>query len=336
MNNYPLVSILVPIYNVEKYIERCARSIFEQTYPNLDIVFVDDCTPDDSIKILEKIVTCYPSRNGQVHIIHHEQNRGISSTRNTLVETSSGEFVMHVDSDDWLETNAVELLVRQQKETGADIVTGNAYAHYCDKVVVHANGGWDDTRETMLAGVLQFRLSPTLWRRIIRKSLYTENNIQVPDNVISGEDYCVFPLLVYYSKKVSGISEIVYHYEKRNTKATTSRLNHNCEIQLSSYNSRIVGSSFFFDKEPWLQKISASVGVKYIHILMRRNLFLNNREGYYLFLQLLKDTDSHLWKYVGYDNPYHRWIYNHYIIIWLYYQLRLSSKKLFNNIKNIR
>ena len=88
----PLVSILVPIYNVEPYIERCARSLFEQTYDNLEFVFVDDCTPDKSIQILETVITDYPNRAKQTRIIQHDHNRGLSATRNTLIYNSTGEF----------------------------------------------------------------------------------------------------------------------------------------------------------------------------------------------------------------------------------------------------
>jgi glycosyltransferase involved in cell wall biosynthesis len=74
------VSILVPVYGVEKYIERCARSIFEQTYHNLDIVFVDDCSPDKSIEILKHVLEEYPNRKAQTRIIQHAHNRGFASS----------------------------------------------------------------------------------------------------------------------------------------------------------------------------------------------------------------------------------------------------------------
>ena len=100
------VSILVPVYGVEKYIERCARSIFEQTYHNLDIVFVDDCTPDKSIEILKRVLEEYPGRKAQTRIIRHAYNRGLSAARNTAVAAATGTFLTHVDSDDWIELNA--------------------------------------------------------------------------------------------------------------------------------------------------------------------------------------------------------------------------------------
>ena len=75
------VSILVPIFNVEKYIERCAISLFEQTYKEIEYIFVDDCSPDDSVKILEKIIERYPQRREHIRIIHHKKNRGLAAAR---------------------------------------------------------------------------------------------------------------------------------------------------------------------------------------------------------------------------------------------------------------
>ena len=121
------VSILVPIYNVDKYIERCMRSIFEQTYRDIEYIFVDDCATDNSIEILQNVIQEYPDRKEHIRIISHEKNRGLAAARNTSVNNCQTDFLMHVDSDDYLEKNAVELLVNKQKETNADIVSGCAF-----------------------------------------------------------------------------------------------------------------------------------------------------------------------------------------------------------------
>lgn len=111
MNN-PLVSILVPIYGVEKYIKRCAISLFEQTYKNIEFVFVNDCTRDSSISVLKDVVTEYPYLANKVKIINHIHNKGLAAARNTAIKESSGDFVFHVDADDWLEKTAIESCVK--------------------------------------------------------------------------------------------------------------------------------------------------------------------------------------------------------------------------------
>ena len=111
IDKFPLVSICVPIYGVEKYIERCAVTLFEQTYDNLEYIFVNDCTTDDSMAILEEVISRYPARSSAVRIIAHEKNRGLAAARNTTVENCTGEFILHVDSDDYIENNTLLLVV---------------------------------------------------------------------------------------------------------------------------------------------------------------------------------------------------------------------------------
>lgn len=125
------VSILVPIYGVEQYIERRARSLFEQTCQELEYVFVNDCTPDKSMELLSGVLEDYPERKGAVKIVNHEKNRGLAASRNTGVENATGEFVCLVDSDDWLERNAVEVLLEGQQKKDADMVSGKPYGALC-------------------------------------------------------------------------------------------------------------------------------------------------------------------------------------------------------------
>ena len=95
----PKVSVLVPVYGVEKYIERCARSLFEQTLDDMECIFVDDCTPDDSMQVLVKILSEYPRRKEQVKIIHHETNQGLPAARQSGLKIATGEYIAHCDSD---------------------------------------------------------------------------------------------------------------------------------------------------------------------------------------------------------------------------------------------
>ena len=102
-----LVSILVPIYGVEKYIRRCAISLFEQTYLNIEYIFVNDCTNDDSIIILENVINQYPNRQSQIKIIQHETNKGLGEARNTAVAAANGDYLFHVDSDDYIDSYCI-------------------------------------------------------------------------------------------------------------------------------------------------------------------------------------------------------------------------------------
>ena len=110
----PKVSVIVPIYNVEKYIERCLRSLFEQTLDDIEYIFVNDCTPDNSMIILEKILKEYPHRIKQVKIINHEQNQGQAGARTSGMKAMTGEYMIHCDPDDWVELDMYEIMFKRQ------------------------------------------------------------------------------------------------------------------------------------------------------------------------------------------------------------------------------
>lgn len=118
------VGILVPFYQVEPFIERCARSVLEQTYSDIDYLFIDDYSTDRSLTILKQTLEDYPTRKDSVQIIQNSSNLGLACCRNIAVEACSDPFLFWVDADDWITPDAIAQLVALQKQSDADIVTG--------------------------------------------------------------------------------------------------------------------------------------------------------------------------------------------------------------------
>ena len=123
----PKVSIVVPVYKVEAYIEQFVRSLFEQTLEDLEFIFVDDASPDESVAIIKRVLDEYPQRKGQVKFIRHEHNMDLPQTRKDGLNAATGEYLIYVDSDDWVEPNYAELLYTKAQETNADIVVCDCY-----------------------------------------------------------------------------------------------------------------------------------------------------------------------------------------------------------------
>ena len=122
-SNRAKVSVCIPVYGVEKYIERCARSLFEQTMKDgIEFIFVNDCTKDKSIEILEQVLGEYPERKEQVKIIHHEKNKGLVAARKTGLAHATGDYIIHCDSDDWVDLNLYETMYNKAVEVNADVV----------------------------------------------------------------------------------------------------------------------------------------------------------------------------------------------------------------------
>lgn len=218
-----LVSILVPIYNVENFIEKCSVSLFEQTYKNIEYVFVNDCSPDRSIEVLEKVAKNYPNRINSIKIINHDVNKGLAGARNTAILNANGDYVLHVDSDDFIEKTTIEKLVKKAQDDCADIVVFDYYLEWqkVNKKVVH---NFDPDKIKYLDLVLSAQTENFVVNKLIRKSLYTDNGILHTQGLNFGEDYLVVPKLLFYSKKIVKVDEAFYHYVRFNDNSYTSSI----------------------------------------------------------------------------------------------------------------
>lgn len=194
LKKHPKVSILVPIYGTEKYIEKCARSLFEQTYDNIEYIFVNDCTKDASVEILKKTIEDYPQRKSQVTIISHNTNRGLAASRLTAFEHSTGAYLWCVDSDDYADVQAVSIIVPYM-ERGYDFISFNYYT----------NNGNDiqkfNSKPLTVNNLLTNEIPPSIWKCIARKELYTQNNILPVVGINSSEDYLLTARLLLVSKR---------------------------------------------------------------------------------------------------------------------------------------
>lgn len=289
--NHSKVTIGIPVYGVERFIERCSRSLFEQSYQNLEYIFVDDCSPDNSIKILSKIIKEYPLRENQVHIVRHEHNRGLAAARNTAVENATGEFLLWVDSDDYIDTDLVKLCVEKQAETDSDIVLFDAFELFSQRKKRKCHQRIYDIQKRTEA-LLARHTTPCLWGGMYRLSLYRNNNITAVEGVNNNEDYQVSPRLSYYSKSVSYIDQCLYYYDRRNEHAITN--NPSMDYARQGWKSVEILRDFFSDKrESYLHAIDVATINRYaFHI---KWCVLTNNSVYYK--ELKENLRSfHNWK----------------------------------------
>lgn len=212
---YPYkISVMVPIYKVELFLERCVRSLFEQTLDDVQYIFVDDCSPDQSMDILISILKEYPQRAPHTTILHHKQNRGLSAARGTAMKVARGEYLYHCDSDDWAESTMLEKMYNRITEENADIlIAGVIFENIkgaCTKIIQKAPVFC--TPHQVLSLVLKRKLVSFQPNKLIRHSLYTSNNIDFPDSIDYGEDGYAISRLLFYAQKVVFIPEAFYHY----------------------------------------------------------------------------------------------------------------------------
>lgn len=230
------VSILVPIYNVEQFIERCLHSLFGQTYHNIQFVFIDDCSPDNSLEIIYKVLHEYPERKSDVKIVKHEKNRGLAAARNTGIENAGGEYVLHIDSDDYAEIDMVQQMILKAKEEGADVVVADYFLQW-EKTSKYIHQEVSSNKEEYLGKLLDCSATPSVWNKLFRKDIYISNNITTCEGVNFGEDMNVTPKLVYHSEKVVKLNKAFVHYVQYNNNSYSKKItDKNIEDILSTLN----------------------------------------------------------------------------------------------------
>lgn len=208
----PKVSVIVPVYGVEKYIERCARSLFEQTLDDMEFIFVNDCTKDASMLVLESVIKDYPYRQSQIRILHHKVNKKLSRARETGVRFATGEYIAHCDSDDWIENNAYELLYNHAVKYGCDFVKSDHYLtdgeNSIVKTVCCSEGV---TKETAISYLLTCKGWNSIWDTLTKRELYIKYNVKFTDDTML-EDFFVITQLLLFSKKIGIVRQPFYYY----------------------------------------------------------------------------------------------------------------------------
>lgn len=223
MNTTPKISVIVPIYNVEKYIERCVSSLFQQTLDEIEYIFVDDCSPDRSIDILHEMIQQYPNREKWVKIVRHERNQGLTSARNSGISIATGEYIAHCDSDDWVDVDMYNNLYIQASETKSDIVYSDFYFVYDNKIDIYNSASYSIDKKELLKNYIA-SVWTSLVNMIVKRSVYESNNLKSPEHLCYCEDFWLSVRLFHYSRKITKICKPFYYYNQCNNNSIMHNL----------------------------------------------------------------------------------------------------------------
>lgn len=209
----PKVTFVVTAYNVAPYIEQCALSIFEQSLQDIEIIFVDDCTPDDGVEIVTNLLESYPNRKPHVRFVRYEHNRGVSLARKAGVEAAVGEFVSFVDGDDYVEPTMAEELYAKAIESGADVVVCDCFSEGADgsEVMCLGPNGVIGNGDNLRDEMVNRDVWPNVWLRLFRRSLFDNPDLVWPVYSMA-EDVVMSSELMLLAKKCDYLPRAFYHY----------------------------------------------------------------------------------------------------------------------------
>lgn len=208
------ISVIIPIYNVARFIERCVHSLMKQSLDRIEYIFVNDCTQDNSIEILKRVLECYPARKNHVKLIEHKTNKGLAAARLSGLKYATGDYIIHCDSDDWVEFDMYEKMYNLAISDGADIVVCDVIHEYDNYECIEKLNPKMSPRDVI--NKLNIRYGWYLWNKLVKRGLIFDNNIFPIIGINMWEDLVVTNRLFYYSEKVSYLDVPLYHYNRHN------------------------------------------------------------------------------------------------------------------------
>ena len=217
----PLVSIVVPIYNVEKYLEQCLTSIKKQTYSNLEVILVNDGSPDNSIQIANDFC-----ENDSRFIVYTQENGGLSAARNTGIRLATGQYIWFIDSDDIIPTNAVNLMMTSLQKTGSDFVVG----HYCrfNLFGYKKAGSWIQSAHEKarynitLESFPEILVNATAWSKLVNYEFLIKNDLYFPVGVLY-EDQLWSTKLYSSASSFDVLDNVIYDWRVRDDNSSISQ-----------------------------------------------------------------------------------------------------------------
>ena len=213
------IGVIIPNYNSGLYIKKCLNSLLEQEYKVNEIIIVDDCSTDESPRIIKE----YTKKNKNIILLENKENMGVSYSRNIGIKNSKSEYIMFCDSDDWYEKQATKKMMDKIKKEKSDFVLAGYYITYKDgkKIEVKYNNlnNIEITKEVSIS-----YLPITSSSKLIKRSIFLEHNIQYPVGIKNCEELSVIPVAGFYAKKVVYINECLYNYFQRENSASNHKL----------------------------------------------------------------------------------------------------------------
>lgn len=215
-----LISVVIPVYNVEKYLSQCIESVISQTYKCFEIILIDDGSKDDSGKICDE----YAQKDNRIKVIH-KKNEGVSAARNDGIDISSGELMYFLDADDWIEPTLFEEAVEKYNEKNVDAVFFDYVAEYSNKKVIEKSLMISDeyvVNTDNIEIIKSITRNGYIWNLLFKSSIIKANKIRLKNGLVLLEDMLFKFTCLSFIKTYSYIGKVFYHYRQLNSSAIHS------------------------------------------------------------------------------------------------------------------
>ncbi len=213
------ISIIIPVYNSEQYLRRCLDAALNQTYKNIEVICIDDCSRDGSQKILQEYKRIYKEK---IVLIEHSENKGVSFSRNDGIRAAKGDYIVFCDSDDWYELDAIEKMHQKAKEENAEFVFSNYYLNKNEHRLKRNVISQYESNPISRREIVKY-MDISSCAKMIRTSLIVSNSLYYPVDLRRCEEYSVIPVAAYLAKKVVALDEYTYNYFQNKGSASNKK-----------------------------------------------------------------------------------------------------------------
>ena len=248
----PKITIGIPLYNTEKYLRKCLDSIINQNFSDIEIIIVNDCSPDNSIIIARE----YQERDNRIVIIEHKKNLGLGGARNTVIRNAMAEYICFVDSDDWIEHSMFETLYNLIKIEKSEMAVCS-YNFIMGKQIIKRRMFVKRTIKKKKKTFFQEWIEDSTfidhmtWNKLYKKSLFTENNITFPEHIYH-QDLATIPRVIHFCDKISFSDKTLYNWNQRSNSTTFSISRKRISDNYAAFNiikKFLMDENIFYDYE---------------------------------------------------------------------------------------
>lgn len=258
------VSIIIPIYNVAAFIERCLLSVLNQTWQDIEIILVNDCTPDNSMNIVATILEGY-SRASMVKIVSHQSNKGLSAARNTGIREATGDYVYFLDSDDYLPLNSIELLV-EKAQNDIDFIVGDCKIVGGSKSIPPLTLPTCilDSNAKILSAYAKAEWPVMAWNKLVNRVFLLQNDLFFEEGIVHEDDLWTF-MMACRAQRVAVIHKVSYFYyiQPNSITGNPSIQNLECRLYIIGFMHNLIINSNELRQNKWVYITFETMKAKY-------------------------------------------------------------------------
>lgn len=270
-----VVSIIIPVYNAEATLPVCLDALGQLDYPNLEILFIDDCSSDGSLDLLRSFAAVDRGEHVDIRVLHHEINSGVAAARNTGLDHATGMYIYYVDADDSLEADSIKAAVLKAQENDAEIVGFNWFLTFAENErkmnQPHFTSAWDGLQR-MMSGTMRWNL----WLFLVKRTLYEDNGIRFINGMNMGEDMMVMIKLFAAATRVAFIDRAFYHYRQSNAESLTKTYS---ESHMAQVMANVAEAEAFLKSSRYAERMTNEID--FLKLNVKLPLLISNKTSQY-------------------------------------------------------